>query len=132
MTQAIDFAEAVHDMHLTLGAQRVLDEEKIVEARGKREEHPVLTHQRNEVIDVIVLACRVIEEGIVAAFKLEVVVFDQVDGKLFVDIPRQFVVDQTRIDAYDGGVVERRNLYFPVFGIHAAKINNCSKNLNPR
>jgi hypothetical protein len=64
----------------------------------------------------------VIEKGERRAFEDEVVVSDQVQEELVVDVPGQFVVGQGGIDANDGGVVERSDLYLVAFGFHAAKI----------
>ena len=106
MHDALHLAQTAHDVDLSLGAEGVLDEEEIVQSRIERKQNPFLAHERHKVVDVIVLACRVIEEGVRRALEDEVVLAGKVEREFCINAPRQLVVDQSRIDANDGGVVE--------------------------
>lgn len=122
VADALGGTDGLDEFEPTLGGKVVLDEEKIVQAGLEGKKHLVFIDERNQIVDIVVFACRVIEKGVFGTLKIKVVVSCKVDGELVVDAPSQLVVGQARIDADDGSVVKRRDLYSLVFGIHAAKI----------
>ena len=122
MAKTFNLAEIAHDMCQFFGGKVVLDEKQIVEARREGIEHPFPIGERNKIVDIVVVAGGIIKKGEGVALENEVVVSDKVDGEFRVDVPGQFVVGHARIDADDGSVLKRRDLYFSVFGTHGAKI----------